>query len=320
MDNKHLFYSLFPHCFIVEGKEKIIIYNSQRRTITYVTRAIVDLLNIFSLYTISEIEDLYKNCRQSLVDVIAFLKNKNLIFKKEKTDIFPNLLIDSESPEKISTCVVEYSNKYNFGILVESMEALLVKYLELRFTSLIDSTIKNYLHRLAVSPIRSIQIIADYSLKKEVEDLYGREELPKIVKIIYYNSKSCQIIFGGSRTIVYTKDSYETIKNANNNFKNNLIFNLYHFIESHKYNTYYYKRLSINSDGDIMNCLKNSKIFGNINNDNISEVISKDNFREFWYACPDKIIDIKDSELRYNMFLTNDLFFIKGDCLYKILE
>lgn len=41
--------------------------------------------------------------------------------------------------------------------------------------------------------------------------------------------------------------------------------------------------------------------------DKIEDVINFTKFTEFWYANHDKILNIKDRELRYNMIICNDL-------------
>lgn len=76
---------------------------------------------------------------------------------------------------------------------------------------------------------------------------------------------------------------------------------------SHSYNPYYYKRVCIDENGNIKNCLKNEKVTGNVNMDNIVEVTRQREFQELWFASCDKIIDIKDNPLRYNMYVTNQL-------------
>ena len=76
---------------------------------------------------------------------------------------------------------------------------------------------------------------------------------------------------------------------------------------SHTYNPYYYKRLCVNEDGYFMNCLKCEKHFGNINNDNVLDVVNNKEFRELWYASYDKVKEIRDNPMRYNMYLTNCL-------------
>ena len=94
---------------------------------------------------------------------------------------------------------------------------------------------------------------------------------------------------------------------AYSKYDKNIILDLSYFTKAQHYNPYYYARLCISKEGNIMNCLKNKQKFGNVLRDNLFEVIKKREFKEFWYAKPDNIIEIKDNPLRYNMFLTNDL-------------
>lgn len=87
----------------------------------------------------------------------------------------------------------------------------------------------------------------------------------------------------------------------------NYILDFQYFILSHSYNPYYYKRLCIDENGSIKNCLKSKRCFGNVKKDDIMQVVQQEDFRELWSVSCDKIIDIKDNPMRYNMYVTNQL-------------
>jgi len=86
-----------------------------------------------------------------------------------------------------------------------------------------------------------------------------------------------------------------------------LINNIEYYYECQKYNPYYNKKVSIASNGQINNCIKNKAVFGNIKDDSILDIVTSKKFQEFWNVTHDQIIDIQMSELRYNYIITNDL-------------
>lgn len=97
-----------------------------------------------------------------------------------------------------------------------------------------------------------------------------------------------------------------------------LINNIQYFYECQEYNPYYNKKVSIDRKGDIKNCIKNKAVFGNILYNKLEAVIQSQAFREFWFVSHDRILEIKDSELRYNYIITNDLEKV-SDQYYRLI-
>ena len=54
------------------------------------------------------------------------------------------------------------------------------------------------------------------------------------------------------------------------------------FSEAQKYNTYYNKKISIDCNGNIKNCLSNEKHFGNISKNKLSDIIKKREYNYLW--------------------------------------
>lgn len=325
MGNKELesYYSIYPHCFIVRGKEQSIVYNSQRCDITFISNDIVELIEQFQILSIAELEKLYKNCWEDYCGIVNFLKSKKLLFIKSEKDIFPDINLEYSVPEHITYMVVEYSQKIDFCKILTSIEQLLVKYIEIRFISLLSKQdiedLKKYMAMLSISPIKSIQIISDYNNQREIMNLLDCSDFPKVISLIFYDSPNNRCCSFEGKSIEYTKVDYDSIRKFNNDFNKNLILAFPFFLEAKNYNTYYNKRVCIDKDGNIKNCLKQSNFFGNIRVDNLRDIVSRKDFQELWFASPDKIVDVKDNSLRYNMYITNDLSPI-GNGLYKIID
>lgn len=74
------------------------------------------------------------------------------------------------------------------------------------------------------------------------------------------------------------------------------------FMESRNYNNFYYKKGCkgyIDGKGEISNAPELNKSFGNIQNIQLEEVISNENFKKFWNIKKDNIKSCKDCEYRY---------------------
>lgn len=306
----NLFYFVFPYCFIVTGNTSSIIFNAQKGTVTYITDSIISLINLFEDHCISEIEEIYSNQSELFQETISYLKDKDIIGIKERTDIFPNINLNYSSPEHIKHMVIEYSNEYNINIALSFINKLLVKFIEIRFPDKINVTeVRNILSLIYKSTVKSAQLIVDYQQKKLLFDLYKNNEFDIVSSIIFYSSPFPKSEAYNGKYFHYVKKTYCELRNSNNNYTKNYIFDLKYFILAHSFNPYYYKRLCIDRLGNIKNCLKNEQIFGNVNNNDtdIFSIINSPAFQYLWKCTSDRIIEIKDNPLRFNMFVTNNL-------------
>lgn len=322
MENQK-YYSLYPHCFIVKGKDKNIIFNAQHKSITFITPDIISFMESFGTYSTLELKDIYKNRENNYLSIIDFLKKRHLIFERQNNDIFTPINYDYESPEYITHMVIEYSEEYDLNMLINAMDKMLTKYLELRFINPLSSKdynkIRNYLTTIYNTTIRSIQIVANYENLESLLKIVNQKDFSYVINSIFYNSPYNGKNIIGNKAIWLIKQSYDITKSMNNSYQDELVLNLRFFIEAHYRNPYYNKRLCIDRYGNIMNCLKNKRIFGNINDSKLEDIITHTDFRELWHVTPDMITNIRDNPLRYNMFITNDLIKV-NDNSYSLID
>lgn len=311
--NNQLYYFLLPYCFIVRGQSKNIIFNAQQCEVTFISESILNLIDLFDSNSKEEIEYIYRGQEDNLNDIISYLQGKNLIYLRSENDIFPHIDIEYHSPEHIKHLVVEYFQRYNFNDILSSINSLLVKYLEIRYIQLSEidciQGIKEHIAFLYQSVVKSVQLIIDYKYSKQLFAACKLKEFDIITNIVFFNSPFIRSEMWENKNIEYVKIEYDNIKYSNNDYNKNYILDMHYFMLSHYYNPYYFKRLCVDEDGNIKNCIKNSRIFGNVEKDNLLEIIYQDDFRELWNVSPDRIIDVKDNPMRYNMYIT--------DCLQK---
>lgn len=321
--NKQQYYFLQPYCFIVRGKDINIIFNAQKRDIVYLPDCIINLIELFDANSIEKLECIYDSQKKNLREIITFLIEKGLIGIKWEGDIFPNIKIEYYSPEYIKHLVLEYSNKYNFSCVLSYVNMLLAKFIEIRYKNVQSSDdiqgICEHMSLLYGSTIKSVQLVIDYQFAKILFDISKQKCFDVVSSIIFYNSPYSRSENWGKKNIQYIKAGYAYVKFYNNDYQNNCILDMRYFMLSHFHNPYYYKRLCIDEDGNLKNCLKNDDVFGNVKKDDILKVVNQEDFRELWFASCDKIIDIKDNPIRYNMYVTNQLKKEKNG-LYSIIQ
>lgn len=306
----YLYYFIFPYCFIVTGNTSSLIFNAQKGSVTYITDSIIYLINLFDNHCISEIEKIYSDQSELLNKTISYLKNKGIIGIKQKTDIFPKINLNYSSPEHIKHMVIEYSDFYNFDIVISAINILLVKFMEIRFIENLNiHSIKYILTKIYRSTVKSLQLVVDYKQESLIREICKDRDADIVSSVIFYGSPFCRSELLDGKYIHFVKSNYLELKNSNNNYTKNCIFDLKYFILAHFFNPYYYKRLCIDRLGNIKNCLKNEKTFGNIMNKDLDilSIINSSSFQHLWKCTNDRIIEIKDNPLRYNMYVTNNL-------------
>ena len=72
------------------------------------------------------------------------------------------------------------------------------------------------------------------------------------------------------------------------------------YYEHQNYNGCLYKKISIDKNGNIKNCLSMQKSYGNISQTLLSDVLRSDSFKELWKINKDVIKVCNKCEFRYN--------------------
>lgn len=304
------YYFLVPYCFVVTGSPLSLIFNAQKGSVTYINEGIESLINLFDNKSISEIEMLYSDQPNLLRQTISYLKDRGIIGIRKSTDLFPNLDLCYISPEHIKHLVVEYSRQYNINTIVSIVNTLLVKFMEIRFPEdIIEEDLEYALSEIYKSSIKSIQLVASHKYTHLLSKICERKVADIIGSIIFYDSHYSGREERHGKRFYYVKKNYHELCSSNNDYLKDFIFDLKYFLLSHSFNPYYYKRLCIDKEGYIKNCLKNDQIYGNIRDKDIDiiAVINSPSFQKLWGCTCDHILEIKDNPLRYNMYVTNKL-------------
>lgn len=313
--NKYL--NIFTFCKIIKGKKKAIICDFQKKNIKYIPMELADVIKLLNTSEYKDVEKLFNSQKYIFDSYVNFLIDEKFAFFSDKKNEFLSIPNYWNSPEIINNAVVEYDfDKYNMTNAIRELNDLGCKFLEIRL--LCNENIE-YLEKLLNtvedSVLCSMRILLPFS--KELDLSLIRTIITnnkKIEKVIFYQSPHDNY---SEDDIIFIKDSYQKIKTENYR-SNDVIIDLDYFIEAQNYNPYYNRKVCIDIEGNIKNCLKNKKNFGNINKVSISKVIADTDFKDLWFASPDKIEGIKDSELKYNILISNDLI-KKREGLYEIL-
>lgn len=315
----HDFFKIYAHNIPVKGKIRSAVYNLQQGAIIFIPTILYDILQCLSKQSLKEVQIQYAPENDTLFRTyIQFLLDRDLGFITKEPEKFPKLSLCWSLPCTINTAVIDYHfDHYDIKSAIDQLDNLLCKHIELRVTLCNSTDVKHLtkLLRYAGNKVfRSLCLLIDYHPTLEetaaVDKIY--RTCQKIEHIIVYNAPTNIT----HQNIRYVQGTLESLRSH----KNQYIVNTHYFLESQQFNPYYNQKVCINREGDIKNCLRHKRKFGNINHSQIADVVNGEAFRELWYATPDKIEGVKDSELRYCLFMPYEL--VKDACTgyYKIKE
>jgi SPASM domain peptide maturase of grasp-with-spasm system len=325
MPDKNNYLKLYAHNIAVRGNKQSAIYNLQDQKIIPIPNILYKLILKFKCHPVKVIQDSYGIENKVLFDrYLEFLLKSNLAFLTPEPDSFPEIEQTWCSPEIINNAIIAYDfEQYDIGSVIDELHTLGCKHLELRLTlpqTSCEETLCDLFNLFNNKVFNSLIILIEYNIilsLKMVESIYARYS--KITCIIIYNCKK-SIAFNSTINEIRFIEENLSITQFNNPFPSNKLFvNRQFFMESLNYNVFYNKKICINNEGEIKNHLQHKNSFGNVNDVSLNSVINKTNFKELWEASNDKIEDIKDSELRYCMFISNELIKLPNGN-YKIIN
>lgn len=300
---------------IIKGKDYSLICDFQKQAIKFIPNLMVSFIDDLMIMDLKELKCLYP--KEIYEEYLKFLIKENFVFFSSKKEEFIVLENKFYTPEIINNAVIEYrSGQYDIKNVLKQLDLLLCKFIEIRFIFFNIEEIYDILCSIDEFVLRSIRIYVPFINYKDSCQLYYKlRNLKKLESIVFYGADQFKNTF--KYKVFYIKESIKEIRKGNLN-NNEIIINLKFYLECLQYNPYYNKKVCIDDQGNIKNCIKNRKIFGNVNKHAIDKIINKKDFQEFWRITHDMILEYKDDPLRYNKIITNDLDKI-SDSLYKIV-
>ncbi|MDC8098427.1 hypothetical protein [Chryseobacterium rhizosphaerae] len=306
--NKYL--NIFSFCKVIEGKENAIICDFQKKNIKYIPSSMVEVIRMLSKLPYTEVENTFSDQKNIFKSYVSLLLTEKFAFFSDLRDEFIPISDTWESPQVINNAIIEYGfENYNMIHLIEQLDDLNCQFLEIRFLAFEKKSIEQieeilqYCNDLV---LRSIKIYLPYINHRVSLQIYHRfKKFKKLEAIIFYGSDKTKANYA-LQNILFTKKNMEYIRKKNFD-DTDLVIDFEYYRESLKYNPYYNKKIGVDYLGNIKNCLKNESIFGNVNKNNIVQILKETDIKELWHVSHDMILGLKDDELRYNRLISNDL-------------
>jgi len=314
IDRKKTYFKLYSCCIPVMGKEGAIIVNLDRSTYTSIPLFLCEILTEYDNSTLHDLQLLYGDDLDSIFLHLEKLHLENLGHFTTEPQQYPRMSLDWDTPEWIRNAVLEIEEygRFQYGQLLQQLEALLCKNIEVWFTAnyTLDE-LDDLLSRVEGSLLRSMTLILRFDHNLQVEGYLALlKRFGKLARVYLYNAPfrikdPKHFLFGTTEDLSDHKRIFPDVPDSE------YLIYLEFFMESQSHNPYYNRKVCIDGKGFIRNCLTHENNFGHIDTHSLNQAVRDPAFTELWYACNDRVLEFKDSEFRYITLNTKRL--VKAD-------
>jgi len=302
---KNKFFYIYEDCRFVKGYNRSIIYDLGKETFFYIPNILYDIMVKFNGEKISEIFKYYAyENKKYIVEYLSFLFENNIAFtsKVNNINIFSSLNLDFETASIFSNAIIEIDKKTNYSKLFNELENLGCNHILLiSFSKLTIIQIEKIIKLCDSSAFKSIEIITSYFQDFTVlENMF--DKYPRVKSIILHSTpkknKSKKDI-KEDKNITFLLENYTKLADLSKISINNFRVNLPLYTESLKFNTFFNKKIIIDSRGNVLKNMYNSETYGNIYRTKIIDIYNKTDLKEYWEISKNNIVICQDCEYRY---------------------
>lgn len=303
------YFNKFACCLVTYGHTRSVICDVQRNNYYLIPNSLYTLLTEeFPNFSIEEIFENYgKENEKYLKDYLNFLLANEIGFIDDQIikELIP-LHLNYKVAEPISNMIIDVS-KESFFLedsvqIAKFIDSNRIKQLQIRCYDVIDLYIfSKFLNNLSDTTLKGIEIILPYTIKSE-NRLVSKNIIKsndKITALIYFGCNENKQDKYLNRIITYVEDKIINKKNCGLVSSNYFNSNLETYTLSNNHNSCLYKKISIDSEGNIRNCPSMVQSFGNIKDTPLEEALSHPDFKKYWNLTKDSIEVCKDCEFRY---------------------
>lgn len=298
MIDKDKYFKFYNSCIPVKGFNRTAICDLQRSEIFFISNSVTDMLQDNIDKKIEVIYEEYSGYEELVTKNFTFLIENELGFLTDEPDNFLDLDLEKDYLFLSDIMFLEIDDLQEFKVrLLKEIDSLGCVQLVLLSKSKIKFDIlEQVLEILKNSKLNVISVVSEYSNDSlNIEKFFA--EFPRLRDVNFFNSPEGMV--SDNQWINFYSGNYNEFLSRRISSVNNLLLNLDAFIEAQKFNLFFNRKVYISNKGDIKNYFNDEKVFGNIENDAITEIISTDSFQELWKANKDKIDVCSVCEFRY---------------------
>ncbi len=291
---------LASDCILVKGFARVALCDLQYQKIYFLSHKLSDkLINYDSGGSFTELNETELRIIDELIanDCIVDIDNKDQLF-------FPQLSLEFNVPSYLANFILDisYKSKYKLKGILDELELLLCRHIELRFFDFFDIKILEYLiNWLENSIIESVDIYAPYSTTYTyIEHILKLKKNNSRLRWFFIHTTPENFV--KPKLPTHIQFTTECITDSSHcGVVNHFYFanNIAHFTEAQLHNTCLNRKIAIDVDGNIKNCPSMPYSYGNIKDTTLKEALEHPDFKKYWYIHKDQIEICKDCEFRY---------------------
>nr|WP_320117757.1 hypothetical protein [uncultured Marinifilum sp.] len=288
------YFKLYSNCIPIKGYVRSIIYDLGDNDYYFIPNSLFEIINGNSLVRID----------QNNEDYINYLIKNNLGFTGDNVkefDCFPNMDLSYKSPYALYSVIYRLEkNTCQLKSIIKKLELFQVKNICLIVDEKLDlNFIANLCCEVQESDIEGVKLILNEEKDIDLESLL--KNYLKINEVTLCSSRENKIEkhFDENTIVVYTTKSINEEIDYNKVGFEYFFVNKDLFTESLAFNPYYNKKIIILSNGDIIESLKSSRVFGNVFYDELISIFKNKELLELWHTSKGNIQICKDCEFRF---------------------
>ncbi len=218
-------------------------------------------------------------------------------FIKEYTQLLNK--IDTRKNDFISgDAIIECSNHFQLDDILKQLVQIKIYAVTIIYNG---SSLISILNELKKNQLKYIEILVDCetNIKLDEDTKLQASNIRALKKIVFWGQKeSTSLEIANAVNFICTKSKFNH-RFCGNIEPNNFILNNQSLSEARKHNSCLYRKITIDTEGNIKNCPSMQESFGNIRDTTLAEAIEKPGFKKYWDINKDKIHVCRDCEFRY---------------------
>lgn len=296
-------YKLVKSALITKGAKMFTILDSEANTIYRFSNDYMEILNNPNMLTLKEAYTYYNNSGdENYIDFLVFLNDRDLLFESE-IDNYLDLSTEFDYPAHITNAYLEF----NPGKLMKYVDLFyqlntlfcyninIVSKMEIS-----QEVLSNFLEICNLNIFHSVEVTMPFSPEHEYYSLLSICNKYSFLNSITLYSASVNEIFKTEKgcNIIYLRQSLadEACGKIGAHY---FALNLKHYTESIHFNTCLNRKISIDFDFNIKNCIYLDEIYGNALTDSLKDIVSRSEFTFLWGISKNLIEVCKDCEFRH---------------------
>ncbi len=308
------YFILSSSCVITKGYNRSLIHDFSRNSSNLISNEYFDLIEYLDRKkiedVISEVED---DSKDFFFDFLNFMYDNEYALFVNDIELFPKKSDElHDSNVILKDCIIEIDNNTDFELFVNNLkqlDQLNCENIQIWFKGRMNSKdIVNYLDLINDYDFLCVELIIEYADNTQREYFINIiDKYASVSKIFLFNSSEAYIYEYISEhenqhpmlmgQIIYINHPLDANNCGIINFES-LSFGVEtQFKINKKFNGCLYKKLAIDSEGNIKNC---PYITNKVQHNNLKEALSDEDFKKLWFIKKDDIEICKDCEFRYN--------------------